>query len=227
MFRIKICGVTSVDDAQAAVNAGADAVGLNFYEHSPRCVDRRTARQIASAMSSGMACVGVFVNETAETILPLADEVGLDWIQLHGDEPPELVGLLKDRKVIRALRLNVADGLTEETGKVARYLRECRVHGQLPDAVMLDARVAGSFGGTGRSLDWQALAPPRDWLCDLPLVLAGGLTPDNVSEAVDAMQPQAVDVASGVESSPGRKDPLLVERFVRAARAALTQIDSV
>ncbi len=226
MFRVKICGITTIDDARHAASAGADAIGLNFYTRSPRYVDVERAREIADVVGTDVARVGVFVNATVEQIYDIADRVGLNWIQLHGDEPPEFLGQFAERRMIRALRIGRSKASSENPlEQVVNYLHDCKVGGRLPNAVMVDARVENQYGGTGETIDWDALAGEREWLFDRPLVLAGGLTADNVSAAIRRVRPQAVDTASGVESAPGRKDPLLVERFVRAARSALTIID--
>ena len=226
MFRVKICGITTIDDARHAASAGADAIGLNFYTRSPRYVDVERAREIADVVGTDVARVGVFVNATVEQIYDIVDRVGLNWIQLHGDEPPEYLGQFAERRMIRALRIGRSEaGRENPLEQAVEYLRDCKVGGRLPDAVLVDAQAEDQYGGTGETIDWDALTGQREWLFDRPLVLAGGLTADNVSAAIRRIRPQAVDTASGVESAPGRKDPLLVERFVRAARSALTIID--
>lgn len=215
MFRIKICGITKPRDAKAAVEAGADAIGLNFCPSSPRLVSMEGAAEIVGALPSGVAKVGVFVNMPAQEVCARFDRLGLDWIQLHGDEPPQFLSALGDRRVLRALRVG-PDGIAP----AERYLAACRDAGRLPQAVLIDAHVPGQYGGTGQAADWGMLAEPRLWLMGLPLVLAGGLTPENVAEAIAAVRPDAVDVASGVESSAGWKDPERMARFVAAARSA-------
>ncbi len=221
MFRIKICGITNVEDAQAAAVAGADAIGLNFYEPSPRYIDSELARQIAVGVGDAIAKVGVFVGAPASKILETFESVGLDWIQLHGDEPPELLAELGERPVIKAMACR-AGGL----GPVAEYLDRCRVLDRLPRAVLVDAYTPGQHGGTGEVVDWDRLADWREALGGVPLVLAGGLTPENVDRAIATVRPRAVDTASGVESSPGRKDEVLVAAFVVTASAEFTRIDS-
>jgi phosphoribosylanthranilate isomerase len=217
MFRIKICGMTSVEDARAAAEAGADAIGLNFYPRSRRFVRPETAARIAAAVPRDVTKVGVFVNATAEEIRRIAELVGLDCVQLHGDEPPALVAQLPPQvAVVRAYRCTV-DGLAP----LAEYLAACPAHGRALDAVLVDADAGGDYGGTGQAADWSLVARERDALGGTPLVLAGGLTPENVSEAIAQVHPDGVDVASGVESRPGRKDAALVARFVAAAREAL------
>jgi phosphoribosylanthranilate isomerase len=215
MFRVKICGITSVDDARAVAAAGADAVGLNFYPKSPRCITLEKAWQIVDAVPAGMVKVGVFVNATAEEVCCTFDELGLGLIQLHGDEPPIYLAELGGRPVMRAFRLGEA-GL----GPLHEYLDRCRQLKCMPRLVLIDACVEGRYGGTGQVADWQALSGYPFETDDPPLVLAGGLTPENVAEAIHIVRPAAVDTASGVESSPGRKDPAAVRAFVRAARGA-------
>lgn len=210
MFRIKICGITCVADALAAVEAGADALGLNFYARSPRYVRPQVARQIVEALPAGIVKVGLFVNSPPEEIRALREELGLDLIQLHGDEPPELLSDLGG-SIVRAFRVGTA-GL----GPVLEYLDRCRALGCLPRMVLADSAVTGTYGGTGQVGPWQLLA---QWPQDLPpLVLAGGLTPENVAEAIGAVRPAAVDTASGVEETPGRKSTVLVRQFVAEAR---------
>jgi phosphoribosylanthranilate isomerase len=217
VFRVKICGITNIVDAQAAVAAGADAIGLNFYRQSRRYVSPSEARSIVEAVAADADVVGVFVNAPAEEIRQISRDVGLHLIQLHGDEPPELLRHLnKDHDIIRARRLDSRgiDAIVED------FEACCMAAGFGPDAILVDAALPGEYGGTGRTADWQRLAGFHDRLLDLPLILAGGLTPTNVAEAIQVVRPQAVDVASGVESSPGKKDPLLVREFVAAAQTA-------
>jgi len=224
MFRIKICGITNVDDALAAARAGADAVGLNFYPKSPRCVDADAADRIIASLPRETVKVGLFVNAPAQEVCRTFDRLGLDLIQLHGDEPPRYLAQLAGRPVMRAFRPG-PDGLEP----LERYLAHCRRLGCTPRLVLVDALVPGQYGGTGRLADWHLLrtyagaakAGPGP-----PLVLAGGLTPGNVAEAIAIVRPAAVDTASGVELGPGRKDPAAVEAFVRAARTAFESLRS-
>ena len=215
MFRIKICGLTTVDDALAAARAGADAVGLNFYAKSPRSIEHGQARRIVDALPPRVIKVGLFVNASQPDVCRTFDELGLDLVQLHGDEPPEFLARLGDRPVMRAFRVG-KEGLQP----VADYLDQCRRLDCLPRLTLIDSRVKGAYGGTGRVADWDLVGryPSHDW--HPPLVLAGGLTPDNVAQAIHAARPAAVDTASGVETSPGRKSDALVGRFVEAALEA-------
>ncbi|MGO8747387.1 MAG: phosphoribosylanthranilate isomerase [Thermoguttaceae bacterium] len=219
MFRIKICGVTTVEDAILAAAAGADAVGLNFYPLSPRFVNVPMAEAIVHALPSGIARVGLFVNREAHEIRDLFGRLGLDLIQLHGDESPGILAALGGLPLMRSFRLK-SDGLES----VLDYLSECRQLNCLPERILLDACKQGHYGGTGELADWATARqyPAASW--HPPLVLAGGLTPGNVAEAITMVRPSAVDIASGVERSPGRKDPRLVEDFVRAAREAFAAL---
>jgi phosphoribosylanthranilate isomerase len=220
MFRIKICGITNIQDAVVAAECGADAVGLNFFSKSRRCVDRETAVEIAASLPAGVMRVGVFVNHNPDEVAEIVGHVGLDAIQLHGEEPPALLDELPSNlPIVRAVRCG-RDGLAP----LASYLQECRKLGRLPDAVLVDADAAHDFGGSGQLADWTLIARDRSILAELPLILAGGLTPENVAGAIAAVQPDAVDVASGVELQPGRKDPDRIALFIAEARTALERI---
>jgi len=205
---VKICGITSVEDGLMAVRGGADAIGLVLWPESVRAVDLGTARAIATALPPLVQRVGVFVNPTRAEVERAIAEVGLDIVQLHGDETPEFCRALP-RRVLKAVR--VGGGFRAEDA--LRYEN-------FAAGVLLDTRAdepGARFGGTGRAFDWTlARAVRENARC---LVLAGGLTPENVGRAVAAVEPDAVDVSSGVESSPGRKDPARVRAFVRAVRA--------
>jgi phosphoribosylanthranilate isomerase len=209
--RVKICGITSVDDARAAAALGADAIGLNFYPPSPRSVSLENAARILRALPPFVEPVGLFVNRPLTEVFAMAAELGALTIQWHGDDPEVCTSLA--HRFIPAFAVRDRDNL--ET--IRRYLDRCRDLDRLPAAVVVDAHVAGLYGGTGQLAPWELLAGfPRE----VPLILAGGLTPDNVAEAVRVVRPYAVDVASGVESSPGRKDAEKVRRFIDQARGA-------
>lgn len=218
MFRIKVCGITSVDDGRMAAEAGAEAVGLNFHAQSKRYVTPELARRIAAALPPEVVRVGVFVNAQADAIRRLVDTAALNMIQLHGDEPPELVLELArtlSTPVIRAFRL--APGGVKPIGG---YVQRCHEAGCPLRMILIDAYQQGCYGGTGKTVDWTAVRSlTREGLP--PLVLAGGLTPENVAQAIETARPVAVDTAGGVESSPGRKDARRVRAFVEAAQAAL------
>ena len=208
---VKICGLTCVDDAVACAEAGADWIGLNFHPPSVRSIAPEVAAQIVAALPGSVAAVGVFVDRPAAEVAGLADRLGLGVVQLHGREPPEDLVLLEHLRVIRAFRLRSA----RDWDGVSDYVARAEVLGHPPDAILVDALVEGQPGGTGILIAESILEsrPP------LPrLILAGGLTPGNVAERVALVRPWMVDVASGVESSPGRKDPAAVAAFVRATR---------
>jgi indole-3-glycerol phosphate synthase / phosphoribosylanthranilate isomerase len=203
---VKICGITSVEDGLMAAQAGADAVGLVFWPRSPRALGVEAARRIAAALPPLVLRVGVFVDADRDHMAAVAEAVGLDVLQLHGDEPPEaLVGL--PRRAIKAVRV----GPGFDPAEALRY--QGRAGG-----ILLDTRVdGGAPGGTGRPFDWAQVRAVREGASFL--MLAGGLDPENVRRAVDAVRPDAVDVSSGVESAPGRKDPAKVKAFIEAVRA--------
>ena len=226
VFHVKICGVTSADDARMVAAAGADAIGLNFVTGSPRCLTVAAARDVAAAIPDDVLVVGVFAGMPADDVKRVVAEVGLDAVQLHGHlsgdgvvDLPEVCGDLAPLIVIRAVRLG-ADGL-----EAARsWMAEAAALGHAPSMAVVDAAVtaataAGQLGGTGATIDWSRLAAAGD--LGIPMAVAGGLTPSNVAEAVAASRAVAVDTASGVESAPGRKDPAKVWEFCRAARMAL------
>ncbi|MBN2476577.1 MAG: phosphoribosylanthranilate isomerase [Pirellulales bacterium] len=219
MFQIKICGVTSAEDARMVARAGADAVGLNFFPASPRYVAPERARPIIDALPGGVVKVALFVNPQVADAIDAVDRLGCDLIQLHGDEPPELLAELGDRPVLRAFRIG-PEGLQP----MAEYVQRCRQLDCRPKMVLIDTLIKGEYGGTGKVANWSEACRHREVAGLPPLVLAGGLRPDNVAEAIRAVVPAAVDTAGGVESSPGRKDPAAVEAFVRAARIALAEI---
>lgn len=218
MFRIKICGVTSPDDARRAAEAGADAIGVNFCAQSPRFLTPSAALAVIEALPAGVAKVGVFVNAPTEDILDACERLRLDYIQLHGDESPEMLAHLKPWPIVRAFRLT-------ESGwsPIVDYMAACQALDCLPAALLIDAHRPGLYGGTGQVVDWRAVGQRPEAFAGLPIILAGGLNPDNVSQAIETAAPWGIDTASGVESSPGIKDPEKVRRFVAQARAALAK----
>lgn len=219
MFRVKICGITRIEDARQAAEAGADACGLNFYAHSPRCVALATAAEICRQLPRSVVRVGVFVNAPPKGVVETFDQLGLDLIQLHGDEPPEYVAELGGRPVLRAFRLG-----PEGLAPLERYLARTEALGVLPRMILVDAYRTGQYGGTGTRVEWQALAGYANLPWHLPLVLAGGLDPENVAHAIRQVRPAAVDTASGVEATPGRKSAERMRQFVAAARAAFSAV---
>jgi phosphoribosylanthranilate isomerase len=215
-FWIKICGITNIDDARAAADAGADAIGLNFFSKSRRFVDPRSAAHIAGELPTDILKVGVFVNHDLHQITEIVGQVGLDAVQLHGDEPALLVAELPPHvRIVRAHRCG-----REGLAPLAPYLDECHSLGRMPDLLLIDADAGADFGGSGTLADWALIRQQKDLFCGLPLILAGGLTPDNVADAIEAVAPNGVDVASGVERESGLKDPDLIARFVTTARNA-------
>lgn len=211
-LRIKICGLTGPADGECAARLAVDAVGLNFYEPSPRFVDRGRAETILRTLPATIEAVGVFVSRHLRTGVELARPLaGIRTLQWHG-EGRELADP-DGYRLLPAFRVRDAESLRE----ISRFVAQARRDGIALAGVLVDAHVPGQPGGTGQTAPWGLLA---DFRPDVPLYLAGGLTPENVAEAVRAVRPDAVDVASGVESSPGRKDPERMRRFVENARAA-------
>lgn len=238
LFHVKICGLTSPDDARRAAEAGADAVGINFVPGSPRCLDIEAARAVAAAVPRDVLRVGVFAGATAERIRAVAGAVGLDAVQLHGHlcvdvavggtvppgcDPPGLCARLDGLPVIRAVRMTgerAADPLAE----ARRWIESAAGMGSPPVVALVDAHASadeqpGRLGGTGTRVDWERLA--RTSPLQVPMALAGGLTPENVAAAIRTTGLRSVDTASGVESAPGVKDPVRMLAFVAAARRAL------
>lgn len=202
---IKICGVTSVEDALVVAASGADAVGLNFSRASLRYIEVDEAARIVRALHGRLEIVGVFVDSSLEAIAHVAKEAGLDTVQLHGHESPEFLDEVRLlTPAYKALRIGDA---TDVVG-ARRYGGE---------RLLTDAKVKGAMGGTGHAFDWSLLG---DLCTERQVILAGGLRPDNVSEAVQRVRPYGIDTASGVEDAPGRKSPEKVAEFVLAARRA-------
>lgn len=214
--QIKVCGVTGVQNALACAQAGADWIGLNFHPASPRSLPVERGAEIASALDGKAAVVGLFVDRAFDELAEIVASIGgMQTIQLHGDEDVEYLALCSRfqpaLRVVRAFRLSDAASVD----RMAAYLREAESAGCPPYAVLVDAHVPGQPGGTGRAIPFDLLAhlPPHP-----RLILAGGLNADNVADRVTRARPWMVDVASGVESSPGIKDPARVSAFVSAAR---------
>jgi phosphoribosylanthranilate isomerase len=210
--RIKICGVTTAADAREAARLGADAVGLNFYEGSPRRIDPAEVENVLRELPPFVEAVGVFVNRPlCEIFAFVGPWRRLRTVQWHGEncEP----GDGRPYRLIPAFPVRDATSLEG----VLRHLDACRAAGGLPAAVLLDGHAPGKYGGTGLRPPWELIAAFRP---GVPIILAGGLTPENVAEAVRVVRPYAVDVAGGVESAPGRKDVEKMRRFITAAREA-------
>ena len=204
MVKVKICGITNWTDARNALEAGADFLGFNFYRKSPRYIAPAAARRIVRRLPEGVSSVGVFVNEPEEETLLIARQVGLDFLQLHGDETPKVVShLRRTLPVIKALRVHGA----LRSAELARF--------KAASAVLIDGFDRKLRGGTGKRVDWKlAKRASRK----RRIFLAGGVTPENAAEAVITAQPYAIDVCSGVESRPGKKDARRMRALVQAVR---------
>ncbi len=209
MTRIKICGITSIGDALAAVGCGADAVGFVFAP-SPRQIAPADAAAIVRELPPFVTAVAVTVDDPLEALRQKLAASGCHAVQLHGEEPPEYIDRLARWRVIKAFRVQVAKDLR----RLPEYARA--------DAFLLDSRVAGKAGGTGVTFDWrvarEVTEPLRRGAAGKPIILAGGLTPDNVAAALEAVRPYAVDVSTGVEVSPGKKDRGLMRAFAQVVR---------
>lgn len=202
--RSKICGITRVEDALATVEAGADAIGLVFYAKSPRAVSIEQAKAIVAALPPFVTSVGLFVDMPRETLQALLREVPLDLLQFHGDESPaDCEGFA--RPYIKALRVRADQDVAR---MMAPYSGAC--------GILLDTFVEGVPGGTGAAFDWSLV--PRE--AGKPIILAGGLTPDNVAQAIAQVRPYAVDVSGGVEAAKGIKDAGKVKAFLQAVQCA-------
>jgi phosphoribosylanthranilate isomerase len=207
--RVKICGITNLEDAMVAIEAGADELGFNFYEKSPRYISPDEARKIVEDLPGTVIKIGVFVNEDMERILEIADKVRLDAIQLHGNESHKFVSQLRGstkKEIIKAVRSD--EGL--DLGDIIDF----DAH-----AIMVDSSSEGKFGGTGQLADWDFAKGV--WTTPVAVYLAGGLSDTNVAEAVRYVTPYAVDACSRLESSPGKKDPTKVAAFIKAAKEAI------
>jgi len=204
MVKVKICGITNWTDARRAVTAGADFLGFNFYPPSPRYISPAKARRIVRRLPERITVVGVFVNEPEEKMLRIARAVGLDYLQLHGDESPELISRLKPAfPVIKALRVQESF----RSAQLARFKRA--------SAFLLDGFQPRRYGGTGKTFNWTVARRAKT---GRKIFLAGGLTPQNVAAAIRAARPYAVDVCSGVEARPGKKDPARVKAMMQAVQ---------
>jgi phosphoribosylanthranilate isomerase len=207
MVKVKICGITNWADARRAIESGADLLGFNFVVTSPRYVTPAKARRMVKKLPGNVSAVGVFENESEEAMLEIARSVGLDQLQLHGDETPAMVARLAGNghklRVIKALRVRKPF----RAGQLDAFKRA--------DAILLDAYSRKARGGTGKTFDWQAARRAKG---HGRIILAGGLTPENVSEAIRTARPYAVDVCSGVESRPGKKDARRMRSLVNAVK---------
>jgi phosphoribosylanthranilate isomerase len=217
---IKVCGIRDADSAAVAAMAGASAIGLNFFAKSPRSVAPDQAAVIVAKRL--IQTIGLFVNHSLDEIDVIATQVGLTAVQLHGDETPRDLFAIHQRHpdwhILKAFR--VADSLQP----VAKFVAECQRLNVPLAGCLLDARVEGEFGGTGKVAPWELIANEYDRANWPLLILAGGLTPDNVAAAIRAVRPDGVDTASGVELSPGVKDTTLIARFVAEAKSAFANL---
>ena len=210
MTLVKICGITNLDDALAAVDAGADLLGFNFWPRSPRYISPANAREITNQLPSSILKVGVFVNEELPSLLTIASEANLTAIQLHGDESPDYCRQLKQTFVIKAL------GAQDDLDLSAYAV----------DAIMLDTKDELLRGGTGRVFDWSlAQHPDKSVKSVAKLFLAGGLSPENVAEAIATVKPYAVDACSSLEETPGKKNHARMRAFVNAVRSVALDAD--
>ena len=204
-MRVKVCGITSYEDAAMALDQGVDVLGFNFFAKSSRYIDPLAARSIIQRLPPFVTAVGLFVNQPeAGDVAEAAQEAGVRVLQLHGDESPEYCRRLSSWTVIKVLRLD-GRGVTEDLGEYS------------VQAFLLDSRDDDRFGGTGLRFDWSLVEPVRAFG---PIILAGGLKPENVAEAIRSVRPYGVDVCSGVESVPGRKDKGKLAAFMKEVRNA-------
>jgi phosphoribosylanthranilate isomerase len=202
MTRIKICGITRVEDAQAAAHSGADAIGLVFHEKSPRYVTLQQAARLAAALPPFVTVVGLFVDVSADYVHAVLEEVPLDLLQFHGEETPDFCASF-GRPYIKAIRVRAGLDLVQCASAYAGA-----------QGLLLDAWVQGIPGGTGHAFDWGLI--PRDLA--LPVILSGGLNPGNVAEGIRGVRPYAVDVSSGVEAQKGIKDAAKIAAFIKEVK---------
>lgn len=208
--RVKICGVRSLAEARAAVEAGADALGFNFWPESPRYIEASDARAVIASLPPFISKVGVFVNEEAGRIAAAAISSGVDTVQLHGDETPDFCSRLRLLDHLKGVTLIKAVRVATEADLEGIWLYPV-------SAILLDTKIKGNYGGTGRHFNWE-LARKASKLA--PIILAGGLRIENVREAIASVNPFAIDVCSGVESVPGVKDPDKIRAFMAEVERA-------
>jgi len=202
--KVKICGIRSLEEAEAALDEGADALGFNFWPKSPRYITPRSASEIIARLSPMASTVGVFVNEDAGRILEIATDLQLSAVQLHGDESPDFCARLSSIKTIKAIRV----GQDFDLGMIERYSVAM---------ILLDSDIKGSYGGTGRRFDWRIAVEAKRLA---PIILAGGINTENVWDAITHVRPAAIDVCSGVEAEPGRKDLTKLRSFMAVVARA-------
>jgi phosphoribosylanthranilate isomerase len=196
--KVKICGVRTLEEAQAAMACGAQALGFNFWQKSARFIEPQEAREIIQRLPPFISCVGVFVNESAQRIDQIVEQTKINAVQLHGDEEPEFCAQISAVKIIKAFRVGEDFNLD--------MLKKFPVH-----AFLLDSKVTGEYGGTGQRFDWRFAVEAKQ---TAPIILAGGINIENVAEAIQYVRPYAIDVCSGVEAEPGRKDLVTLREFM-------------
>ncbi|RJQ33367.1 MAG: phosphoribosylanthranilate isomerase [Actinobacteria bacterium] len=199
---IKLCGITNKEDALFASGLDIEALGFNFFKPSPRCIEPDYCQQIISMLPKNISKVGIFVNESLENIKTISSQCALDTIQLHGEESPDFCRKLSSYKIFKAIRI----AAEEDLGQMTKYEVE---------AFLLDTKIAGQYGGTGKPFNWELAIKAKDYGS---IILSGGLTADNVEKAIRKVKPYGVDVASGVEVRPGKKDNAKMEAFVKRVR---------
>ncbi len=209
MVKVKVCGITNLQDAQIAVEAGADALGFIIYQKSKRFIKAKEVRLITSQLPPFVSKVGVFVNEDPRQVLEILSYAHLDFAQLHGEESPQECEYIGKNRVIKVFRLKSK----EEVSKIEPYAGKVR-------AFLLDTYNAKAYGGTGKPFDWEIALEVKRRFPQVPLILSGGLTPENVSSAVSKVKPFAVDVCSGVELFPGKKDPEKLTFFLKKGKCS-------
>ncbi len=207
MVRVKICGITNLSDALICAESGADAVGFILYPKSKRFVKAKEVRRITQNLPPFIFKVGVFVNEDPHAVLEILSYANLDFAQLHGDESPEECDYIGRERVIKVFRLKS----TDEIERIEPYVGKIR-------ALLLDTYSESSYGGTGKTFNWEIARAVKERFPQIPLILSGGLNPENVRDAIKEVNPYAVDVSSGVERAPGIKDREKVELFIRRAK---------
>ncbi len=203
MIKVKICGITNFEDAQTAVLAGCDMLGFVFYEKSPRYIRPDRAGDIISSLPGEVEKVALFVNEQKKTIIDILNQIKeIDILQFHGDETPDYCNAF-NKRIIKAIRVKNKDSVKQMASYNVNFF-------------LLDAFKKDVYGGTGENFEWKLAKNAKAY--NVPIILSGGLNPENVKEAIELVEPYAVDVSSGVEISPGRKDPELIKKFIQEVR---------
>lgn len=208
MVKVKICGITNLEDALTATEAGADALGFILYLKSKRFIKAKDVRKITLNLPPFILKVGVFVNEDPRNVLEILSYAHLDFAQLHGEETPEECEYIGANRVIKVFRLKEVS----EVEKIEHYIGKIR-------AILLDTYSKDSYGGTGKTFNWEIAKAVKERF-DIPVILSGGLNPENVAKAIREVNPYAVDVSSGVETEPGKKDKEKVFQFVKVAKCS-------